>query len=225
MRPAALGLSVDFFDGFHASRETHPPTMASIYDPERVSRLSQISTKFHAHAAVGDTVLLGIEGDKQMPAKYRSSGRPKGTITRIKNEGSENATIRVQLDGGRSVDLQPYSIDAARVWEFTDDSWKKVLARSSPETAYRGSGAKGPEDVVHLRQQLTDMTQRFDREMAEAKSFNNALVESIAQITGEIQQSNPGAKFSRVFQEEYRGMSRNRGANPFDSDMDDSDVE
>lgn len=196
--------------------------MAGVYDPERVARLSQISTKFHAHAAVGDTILLGIEGDDHMPTKYRGA-RPQGTIVKIKKEGSPDSTLRVQLDSGKQVDLHPFHLAGDRVWEFTDASWANVLSRSSSKPqaqAYRGSG----DDMGTMRQQLSDMSQRFDREMAEAKSFNSALVESIAQLTGEIQQTNPNARFSKVFQEEYRGMSRAH-ASPFDSDMEDSDVE
>ena len=51
-----------------------------------------------------------------------------------------------------------------------------------------------------------------------------ALVDSIAQITGEVYRGNPDAKFSKVFQEEYRGMSKaQKEASPFDSDMSDDD--
>lgn len=196
---------------------------SNVYDSKRVARLSEISTKFHAHAAVGDTIMLGIEGDTEMPVKYRGN-RPRGTIVKIKNEGSENSTLRVQMDGsGRLVDLHPFHLAGDRVWEFTDESWPKVLARSNTDSTYRGNG--GNSDMAAMRQQMAEMTQRFDREMAEAKSFNNALVESIAQITGEIQESNPNAKFSRVFQEEYRGMSKIKKMSPFDSDMEDSDTD
>ena len=105
--------------------------MPGVYDPERVSRLSKISTKFHAHAAVGDRIVLGVDGDDQMPARYRSSaGRPGGVVTKIKNEGTENATLRVQMDEGRTVDLHPYQLDGGKIWEFDESSWPKVLARS-----------------------------------------------------------------------------------------------
>ena len=197
--------------------------MTSVYNSERVARLSQISTKFHAHAAVGDTIWLGIEGDDQMPARYRGDARPRGTIIKIKNEGTENSTLRVQLDSGRQVDLHPYHLAGDRVWEFTDESWPKVLARSNPQE-YRSSRADG-DDIASMRQQMQDMSQRFDREMAQAKHFNNALVESIAQITDEIQQTNKDAKFSKVFQQEYRQMTKQRRESSpvFNSDFEDSD--
>lgn len=187
----------------------------TVYDPERIARLAQISTKFHAHAAKGDRIALGIEGDSQMPAKYRGS-RPTGTIVRIKNEGTENSTLRVALDSGRQIDLHPNYVGGDRVWEFTEDTWPKVLARSNPQEAtFRGSG----DDVGKMRQEIAEMTRKFDIERAEAKSFNDALVESLAQITNEISQSNPKARFSRVFQEEYKG-ARRMDSSPFDSDMD-----
>ena len=203
--------------------------MSHTYDPERIARLAEISCKFTAHAAVGDEILLGIDGDEMMPAKYRGSSRPSGTIIKIKNEGMENATLRVQMDTGKIVDLPPFNVDGAKVWEFKDSSWEKVLARNgmgaAGDSKYKGSsgGTSSNDDVVALRQQMSQMTQRFDEKMAQSEQFNHALVESIAQITGEVAQANPSAKFSRVFQQEYKGMSKNQEASPFDSDIEDDD--
>lgn len=198
--------------------------MTSVYDPERVSRLAQISTKFHAHAAPGDKIHLGIEGDDQMPAKYRGN-RPTGTVVKVKNQGTEHSTLRVQLDGSnRQIDLHPFQIAGDRVWEFTEDTWPKVLARSNPDAAQRAyRGSSGNDEIASMRKQMAEMTHRFDKEMAEAKNFNNALVESMHQLTGEIVQVNPNANFSKVFREEYKGMSRHREASPFDSDMESGD--
>jgi hypothetical protein len=193
--------------------------MSKMFDPDRVSRLAQISTKFHAHAAVGDTFYLGIEGDSEMPAKYRGA-RPHGVITKIKNEGSENSTIRGLLDDGRQVDLHPYTVDSSRLWEFDDAGWEKVYARANPKPAYRGSAT---DEVSSLRAQLAEVTQRFDKASAESKKMNNAMVEAIAQITNEISSTNKNAKFSKAFQEEYRGMSKGLEQSPFDSEMSDSD--
>lgn len=186
----------------------------TVYDPERIARLAQISTKFHAHAAKGDRIVLGIEGDSEMPAKYRGN-RPAGTIVRIKNEGTDHSTLRVALDSGRTVDLHPNYVGGDRVWEFSEETWPKVLARTQPQEAT----FRGGDDMVKMRQEIADMTRKFDVERAEAKSFNDALVESLAQITNEISQTNPSAKFSRVFQQEYKG-ARRQDESPFDSDMD-----
>ena len=200
--------------------------MTHVYDPKRVARLAQISTKFHSHAAVGDEVHLGIEGDDQMPASYRGA-RPTGTIVKIKNEGSESSTLRVQMKNGRTVDLHPFTVAGDRVWEFTDKSWEKVLARNQPEapstkdTEYRGSSKM--DEVALMRKEMQNMSQRFDREMAETKHFNNALVESIAAITGEIEAVNPSAKFSKCFRQEYKGMKHSKEPSPFLSDMESDD--
>lgn len=197
--------------------------MSKLYDPDRVSRLAQISTRFHAHARVGDEVQLGIDGDDQMPAKYRGAGnRPVGTIVGIKNEGTEDSTLRVQLTSGRNVTLLPHQLSGERVWEFTDRSWPNVLSRSQAgaqgDTAYRGAASKA-DDLSKLRQEMADMSQRFERELAEAKGFRGAIVESIASMTNEISQTNPDARFSRTFQEEYRGVHKSNPS-PFDSDYD-----
>jgi hypothetical protein len=199
------------------------------YDPERVAKLAEIATKFTSHAMVGDEIVLGIAGDPEMPARYRNGARPKGVITRIKNEGTEHATLRVHLDTGKTIDLAPHNISGERVWEFTDASWAKVLARNSEpapkkNAAYRGSASSSGDELSSLREQLSSLSAKYDRDMAEAKEFNSALVDSIAQITGEVVQTNPNAKFSRVFQSEYKGMSKNsKEASPFDSDIDDDE--
>ena len=199
--------------------------MADAYETDRVQRLREISCKFHAHAAVGDKVVLGIQGDKMMPPSYRGSARPTGVITRIKKEGREDSTLRVQLDSGRSVDLFPYTIDGGRVWEFAEETWPKVLARTQRQenSTYRGA-ASGEGEITQLRAQLAELTQRYDRDVAETRNFNNALVESVAQVTGEIAQINPSARFSKTFQEEYRGASR-AAPSPFLSDMESDDDE
>lgn len=201
--------------------------MSKVYAADRLARLAQISTKFHAHAMVGDEILLGIEGDDQMPTRYRGGARPTGTIVKVKNEGTEQSTLRVQMDSGRMVDLHPYSVAGDRVWEFSDRSWSKVLARSNPEVAektYRGSsGSSGNDDLASMRKQMNDMAQRFDQEMAEAKNFNNALVESIHAISNDIRKVDPNAKFASTFATEYAGMRKTREVSPFDSDMESGD--
>ena len=194
---------------------------SGVYDSERVNRLAEISTKFHAHAAVGDTIKLGIEGDDQMPARYRGK-RPTGTIVRIKNEGTEYSTLRVQLDTGRQIDIHPYQLGGDKVFEFDDKSWENVLARSNPkasEAAYRGSS--GDIEISTMRQQMHDMRQEINRRNAESDNFQSAIVDAMAQITGEMNEYNPKAKFSKVFQEEYRSSQKNMDETPFHSDFED----
>lgn len=197
--------------------------MSRAYDPERVAKLADIMTKFTSHAQVGDEIYLGIAGDPEMPARYRGSERPKGVITKIKNEGSELATLRVRLDTGKTIDLPSHNIAGDRVWEFTDSAWEKVMSRNVADNSYRGSSTSN-EDLSALRSDIASLANKYDREIAEAREFNNALVESIAQITGEVMQTNPDAKFSKVFQQEYKSMSKaSKNASPFDSDFEDDD--
>lgn len=196
----------------------------TVYNPERVSKLQKISTRFHSHAAVGDRIVMGIEDDPAMPPKYRGTGgRPEGTIVKIKNEGMSNASLRVRMDDQRMCDLHPYTLDAEKVWEFTESSWPSVLARANPETAYRGSAASDASgEIASLRQQLDEMRSNLQRERTEDGEFRNALIESMAQITGEVASTNKDAKFSRVFQQEFRGAKPVRAQDGmFDSDIED----
>lgn len=199
--------------------------MQAAFDSDRVQRVKQIAEKFHAAAQIGDRVMLGYAGDASMPQAYRGSARPVGTITKIKHAGTSDAILKVQLDTGHSTTLTPYTcLDPYRGWEWTDEQWKDVLTRQGggEDSKYKSSTSAKDVEIASLRGELARM-------QAEGKNFHRGVVEALAQLTSEVSKTNPDAKFSKVFREEYKSMSKKRAeSNPLynsDLDSDASDVE
>lgn len=207
--------------------------MATYYDGDRVSKIREIMPRFNAHARVGDRIDFGLRGDPFWPGDF-DSARPSGTITKVKNVGTENATIRVRTDLGGVVDIPAHNIDPRRVWEYDDQTFQRVLSRTTPvepvgptSVSYRSSSARndGLDDLRHKVEQLAD---RFDREYRDSRSFNGALIASFNELAGEVQKTGETATpFASTFTKEYRSMM-DTGAVPkkqpvFDSDFSDSD--
>lgn len=207
--------------------------MAELYDTDRVTRIGKIARRFATACRVGDEIEFGLKGDPAFPPEYESS-RPTGKIIRVKNEGTDNASIRVRLTSGKVVDVMPHTVDPKRVWEFTDDTFPKVLARhtrapaSEPAPAYRNSAEPGSYEA--LLQKVEALQARLDDEIRENRSFNGALVSSLNEMAGEVSKVNPNSAFCQTFTSEYSDMMRGRAlpppeASPFDSDFTDSDVD
>lgn len=204
--------------------------MSEVFDTDRVSRIGKIARRFATACRVGDEIEFGLKGDPLFPPEYASS-RPTGKIIKVKNEGTDSASLRVRLTTGRIVDVMPNTVDPKRVWEFTDDAFAKVLARNrsaeQPPTEYRNSAATGSYEA--LLQKVEALQVRLDDEIRENRSFNGALVSSLNEMAGEVSKVNPNSTFCKTFTSEYSGMMRGRDApatsSPFDSDFTDSDVD
>ena len=200
--------------------------MTDLYDPDRVSKLKTIQTRFGSYARVGDRILLGIRGDPALPASYRGAqGQPQGTIVKIKNEGTPGAILRVKLDGEKygksSVTLYPHQLSGDKVWEFADDTWEHVKARAQQPQGYRGS-ADSTDEVSTLRAQLDTVMREFQSYKSSTSNWKEAVVDSLHHMSNEIAYRNPDAKFSKVFTEEYRAVGKKQPS-PFDSDMSDDE--
>lgn len=209
--------------------------MAKYYDPDRVERIKEIMPRFVAHARPRDRILMGLRGDSLWPAEY-DSHRPSAEIIKVKNVGSEDATLRVRTDKGAVLDIPAANIHPKRVWEFSDDSFEKVLARTKPmastgaAASYRGSSVD--DGFNDLRSKVEQLSSRLDQEMRDARSFNGALIQSFSELCGEMSRgSSDKMPFASTFSNEYRSMIKDggglpdKGPSPFDSDFSDSDVE
>lgn len=198
--------------------------MTSVFDPERVSRIAEISTKFHSHAQVGDEIVLGIQGDDQMPARYRNGDtRPMGVITNIRNAGRPDSVLTVKLESGPQVKLLPYQLGGDRIWEFSERSWPQVFKRSQQksrhsEPEYRANSAVDGSEIEALRNQIEAMQTAYQRNSAEHNDFKNAMIDAISQLTSDIARASPdNAHFSNVFNSEFRS-AKSSMVEPFDSD-------
>lgn len=211
----------------------------ALYDPERVDKISQIMPRFSEHVQVGDEILLGLEGDPLYPEKYNDY-RPKGVVTKVKQLDG-GASIKVQMENGSKVTLAPGELDPQKVWEFSDDSFQKVLQRSIPQEQsnfesndYRGSEnvdfKSSSSDIQQLKQELAMLKSQYETDQIEARQFNNTLIATMNEVAQDVCASNPNAGFCNIFTGEYRSMFKG-GDNSttmkedkmFDSDFSDSD--
>lgn len=217
--------------------------MADLYEEDRVRRLARIQRSFSSCVRVGDEVEFGLAGDPLFPEEYRSS-RPQGKVIRVKGVGTDGASIRVKLASGSVVDVMPYSLDPRRVWEFTDEFFPRVVKRnqSSPEATTTTSLKDAPavpessygnmvpkSDYEALLQKVDMLSSRLDKEVAESKNFNGAIVASFSEMANEVRKvSTDDTPFCNTFSKEYRSMVESGGGpkatnSPFDSDFSDSD--
>lgn len=204
--------------------------MSSLYDAERVKRLARIQRSFSSAVRVGDEVAFGLKGDPEFPPEYRSN-RPIGKVVRVKGVGTDAAAIRVKLNSGSTVNVMPYSLDPRNVWEFTDEHWPKVKRRFEPDEPETSAVTQSPSygnstvpksEYDALLAKVEMLSSRFDREMAEAKDFNGALVASFSEMADEVRKvSNDDASFCRTFAREYKTMVNQQSPaqpSPYDSD-------
>lgn len=211
--------------------------MTDFYDQDRLSKLREIMPRFVAHARVGDTIEFGLRGDPHFPMEFNDN-RPTGEIVKIKNAGTESATIRVRTSKGALVNLPAHSIDPRRVWEYDTPTFERVLARSQPqppsarndESSYRSSNTSiANEQFEALQNRVSSLASQLDAEINESRNFNSALIASFSELANEVSRSSSTATpFANTFTKEYRGMMESgvlprKEPSPFDSDFSDSD--
>lgn len=176
-----------------------------IFSEDRVNNISEIMPKLSEHVKVGDSILLGLEGDPNFP--YDMSDRPEGRVVNVKNNNGL-VDLSVELSNGKTVQLNAGSIAPDQVWEFTEDSFRDVLERnikvsnnvepvSEPSdnlSAYRGSN------------ELSELREMLQNQIRENNEFNQTLVKTLNEIAKDVVSLNPEAKFCSVFASEYRGV-------------------
>ena len=217
--------------------------MSELYKEDRVRRLARIQRSFCSCVRVGDEVEFGLAGDPLFPQEYRSS-RPKGKVIRVKGVGTDGASLRVKLATGSVVDVMPYSLDPRRVWEFSDEFFPEVVKRNQKDPETTSETPNGPlmalekdygnmvpkSEYDTLLQKVDMLSSRLDKEGAENKNFNGAIVASFSEMANEVRKvaKDDITPFCDTFSKEYRTMVESgaapKGANsPFDSDFSDSD--
>lgn len=209
---------------------THSPPLLqqldmSLYDPERVSSIAEIMPRFAAHVQPGDRLMLGISDDPLFPEDYRYE-RPEGTVVHVKalDDSGEHTTVRMRMDNGSIVDLHPGTVDPERLWEYTDASYQKVLERTSPEPAYRGSGG-ADNPVQELRNEIAQMRADYDNELQDVRVFNNTLLATLHEMASDVCNTSSNAPFCSVFVSEYKNMMKNEAVDAKPSAFFNSDVE
>lgn len=185
----------------------------SLYDSERVGKISTIMPNFANVAERGDVVRMGLEGDPL----YDSSLAKFGTIQNIREGEIANekiVTIR-DNDTGKVRAYSSTSIKPNELWEFTDDSFKNVLNREQEK--HRAEQAivdipkdvevyRGSEEVNMLRDEISNLRSMIEMETNQRKDFSNTVIETMKEIASDVCKSNSNAPFCKMFQAEYSAM-------------------
>lgn len=181
----------------------------SLYDSERIGKISTIMPNFANVAEKGDVVRMGLEGDPL----YNSSLAKFGTIEMIENGDMPDEKI-VSIRDHESGNVRAFSstsIKPNEVWEFTDSTFKNVLQREqvkhraeqaiNDQQVYRGS-----DQINMLRDEISNLRSLIEMETVQRKDFSNTVIETMKEIASDVCKSNSDAPFCRMFQSEYTKM-------------------
>lgn len=184
----------------------------SLYDSERVGKISTIMPNFANVAEKGDVVRMGLEGDPL----YDPSLAKFGTIEGIEDgDMADEKIVSIRdHDSGKVRAFSSTSIKPNEVWEFTDSTFKNVLQREQakhraeqaindvpPEEVYRGS-----DQINMLRDEISNLRAMIEMETSQRKDFSNTVIETMKEIASDVCKSNADAPFCRMFQSEYTKM-------------------
>ena len=178
-------------------------------------------------------MLFGLEGDPMFP--YADGERPKGVIQNVTNT-PQGRLVEVQTDTGDIKNISEYTIAPTDVWEFTEDSFARVMARE--QQAYRAESAvvseNTPDESAALREEIASLRAEIAAEREVTKNFHNTYIASLNELASDVcrlDSSGTAASFCRQFTREFTEMQNRaekglyRGAEN-ESDVDSlSDVE
>jgi hypothetical protein len=170
--------------------------------------------QFAKVAEVGDTVMMGLEGDPANPW-VDSASRPMATII-DKSSQVDGTSVKLRMDDGTERTVNEYSIAPGDVWEFTDDSFAKVMERERaaqaraeepivPDSAYRGEASI----VDELRREIQNLKAELDSEKRLTRSFQNTYIMTMKELANDVMKLDTEgncADFCRTFSSEYDKM-------------------
>lgn len=194
--------------------------------------------QFSNVANVGDQVLMGLEGDPAFPFKGQ---RPTAVVTKVSNKGGDDVNLTLKLSTGEEKIVNPYTIDPKSVWEFSDDTFTKVMERERAVQAKAMAAEKARAEPAVYRGTPNDMHAQISqlrKELAEerqlTRNFHNTYIASLHELANDVQSLDTTGKacqFCRTFNSEYKKMqsrgemSLYRGTgNDDDDSMSDEDV-
>jgi hypothetical protein len=199
--------------------------MANLYDPERIQKISTIMPNFASVAQRGDVIRMGLEGDPF----YNKSMAKLGTIESIqKGDVMDEKIVSIRdHDSGNLKQFSSSSIKPNEVWEFTDESFKKVLNREQEKhraeaelkaaefkAAQQANSAekivpyRGELNLDALRSEITELKTLIQQDQQRNKDFNNTVIETMKEIAGDVCKMDTGnnASFCKIFEGEYTRM-------------------
>lgn len=209
---------------------TMDPT--SLYDSDRVKKISVIMPNFAQVAEVGDEVATGLVGDPL----YREATRFVGNIEKIQQGEGEEKLISIRDSAsGQVKTFSSQSIKPNEVWEFTDSGFKNVLERErraqemraeselkaeNAKKDYRGLFGKSSQDKVidDLRAELSLLKTKMEEDRKTTQSFNNTVISSMHEMASDICKldvTGEKAEFCKIFNTQFDEMKRMRSESSF----------
>lgn len=192
----------------------------SLYDSDRVQKISTIMPNFSQVAEPGDVVRMGLKGDPL----YNESAAHLGTIqnVRIGDDEDERIVSIMNNETGVVREFSSSSIKPGELWEFTDDSFKHVLEReqakyraeqsiSSVPILEEESSYRGNDDIMSLRSEISHLRSLLNDQEMKQKDFSNVVIQTMREMASDICKMDPTGKnagFCRVFDQQYTQMMR-----------------
>lgn len=190
---------------------------SDVFNQERISKISKIIPQFTKVAKVGDTVMMGLEGDPVFP--YDGSNRPTATIESLTPNGND-VTIGLKMSDGTVKSVSMYSVAPTDVWEFTDKSFAQVMARErqAQEKRIVDARAEKPIEVVQksssngdMRQEIASLRAELEAERKLTRNFHNTYIASLHELASDVCKidnltGGKNASFCKTFNNEYEKM-------------------
>lgn len=180
-----------------------------LYDSDRLEKISRITPYFTKVARVGDVVYRGLEGDPQFPREWNRN-RPTARITDITQ--TSDGTVLTMSSRGETFTVDEHTIAPTKVWEFTDDTFKNVLARERAEHTLMQSKPNVPaidyRGIENMRSEITLLRSELEKERTYNRNFHNVYIQSLSEIAKDIigVENGTGTNFAKTFEQEYTKM-------------------
>lgn len=177
---------------------------ASVYDQERLEKISKIVPTFSKIAQKGDVVYMGLEGDPAFP--FSKQNRPSAVVHDVSST-NEGINVELKMPDGKIQSVSEYSIHPNQVWEFEDETFKNVLKREEAKVMQMSRSESQLDDPKYskLQDELAAVKQELAFEKNYTRDFHNTYINTLRELTNDILSldSNRQAKFSRTFRSEY----------------------
>jgi hypothetical protein len=196
---------------------------SQVFDASRIDKISKIMPNFTKVAQVGDSVLMGLEGDPVFP--YYSAPRPIARVVNVSDDADPTVTLSLN-DGSQKV-VNSYTIAPNDVFEFTDESFANVLERerkqqeemmreqqalhSKQQEQQELSRAESStyRSTSSLETQIASLRAELDAERQLTRNFHNTYIASLHELANDVCKldvSGNLAQFCRTFNDEYSRM-------------------
>lgn len=196
---------------------------SQVFEAGRIEKISKIMPNFSKVAQVGDTVLMGLEGDPAMPSF--PDGRPTGTIVDVKSQGDDRIVTIDYSDGTRRTSSS-FTIAPQEVWEFSDESFTNVLERERrqqemamrkeqaeqerQQRMYRAEESQYKAVDQDLHAQIAELRSELEAERQLTRNFHNTYIASLHELANDVcklaDKSGSMAQFCTTFNSEYNRM-------------------